>query len=91
MRELSRDAKGNTEIEFTAACKSESDIEFYAWDFDFDEKKGFMSSEILDKVGKQAHTFKAGVHTIAVKVVDNEGLESIETIKLKVNGVVKKV
>jgi hypothetical protein len=31
------------------------------------------------------------VHTVAVKVVDNEGLESIETIKLKVNGVVKKV
>jgi len=41
--------------------------------------------------GKQKHTFKAGVHTIAVKVMDDEGLESIETIKLKVNGVVKKV
>jgi len=30
-------------------------------------------------------------HTITVKVVDNEGLESIETVKLKVNGVVKKM
>jgi hypothetical protein len=35
--------------------------------------------------------FGAGVHTIAVKVVDNEGLESIETIKLKVNGEVEKL
>jgi hypothetical protein len=37
------------------------------------------------------YVFSAGVHTIAVKVVDNEGLESIETVKVKVNGVVKKV
>ena len=41
--------------------------------------------------GRQSHTFKAGVHTIAVKVVDNEGLESIETVRLKVNGVVEKM
>ena len=58
-------------------------------DFDYDEKKGFTPSTIIDKLGKQKYTFKAGTHTIAVKVVDNEGLESIETIKLKVNGVVK--
>jgi hypothetical protein len=31
-------------------------------------------------------TLKAGTHTIAVKVVDNEGLENMETIKLKING-----
>ena len=41
--------------------------------------------------GRQSHTFKAGVHTIAVKAVDNEGRESIETVKLKVNGVMKKM
>jgi len=89
MRELSRDAKGNCEIEFSAEGHSEAGIEFYAWDFDYDEEKGFKSMEILDKVGKQTRTFKAGAHTIAVKVVDNEGLESIEMIKLKVNGVVR--
>jgi len=33
----------------------------------------------------------AGMHTIAVKAVDNEGLESLETVQLKVNGVVKKL
>ena len=91
MREVSRNAWGSAEIEFIATGKSESGIEFYAWDFAFDEEKGFKPSEIMDKSGKQVHTFKAGVHTIAVKVVDNEGLESVELIKLKVNGVVKKL
>jgi hypothetical protein len=46
---------------------------------------------MIDKEGRQTHTFKAGVHEVAVKVVDNEGLESVEIITLKVNGVVKKV
>ena len=31
------------------------------------------------------------VHTIAVKVIDDEGLEIIETVKLKVNGVIQKL
>ena len=70
---------------------AEAGIEFYAWDFEYNEKKGFLPFTVIDKSGKQTHTFKAGVHVIAVKVVDNEGLESVETIKLKVNGVVKKV
>ena len=34
----------------------------------------------------QCHKFKAGLHHIAVKVVDNDGLENIEVVKLKVNG-----
>ena len=91
MREVSRDTKGNAVIEFIAEGKSESGIEFYTWDFDYDAEKGFQFFVIIDKVGKQVRTFKAGEHTIAVKVVDNEGLESVEIIKLKVNGVVKKV
>jgi DNA modification methylase len=90
-QELSRDAKGNCKIEFSTEGHSEAGIEFYAWDFDYDETKGFKPEALLDKSGKQTHTFKAGVHTVAVKIVDNEGLESIETINLKVNGVVKKV
>ena len=91
MREVSRDAKGGTKIEFIATGTSEAGIEFYAWDFDYDAEKGFQASLLVDKDGRQVHQFKAGVHTIAVKAVDNEGLESIETIKLKVNGVIKKV
>jgi hypothetical protein len=91
MRELSRNAKGNAEIEFTAQCQSVAGIEFFSWDFDYDAEKGFKATVMIDKEGKQSHAFKAGVHTIAVKVVDNEGLESIETVKLKINGVIRKL
>jgi hypothetical protein len=34
---------------------------------------------------------KAGIYHIAVKAVDNDGLENIETVKLKVNGVIEKI
>jgi PKD repeat protein len=88
---VSRDSKGNTVIEFIAKSKSEAGIEFFAWDFDYDAEKGFQASLLVDKDGRQVHQFKAGMHTIAVKTVDNEGLESVEIIKLKVNGVVKKI
>ena len=91
MRELSRSAKGNAEIEFTAQVRSKSKIEFYSWDFDYDAEQGFRASVMIDKAGRQTHMFKAGVHTVAVKVVDPEGLESIETVKLKINGVIKKL
>jgi hypothetical protein len=86
VNELSRDAKGVHEIEFIAFGQSESGIEFYSWDFEYNVEKGFRASVILDKEGKQLVKLKAGLHNVAVKVVDNNGLESIETIKLKVNG-----
>jgi len=91
MREVSRDTKGNAVIEFIAKGKSESGIEFYTWDFDYDVEQGFKFFVIIDKIGKQVHSFSAGEHIIAVKAVDNDGLESIETFKIKVNGVVKKL
>ena len=92
IRELSRDdEKGIREIEFVAAGQSEAGIEFYSWDFDYDNKKGFKASVMIDKEGRQSHLFKAGVHTIAVKAVDVEGFESLETVQLKVNGVIKKL
>ena len=83
-------AKNLSEIEFTAVGVSEAGIEFFAWDFDFDEAKGFKPEILIDKTGVQSHKFKAGQHKIAVKVVDNEGLDNIEVIKLKVNGEVKR-
>ena len=83
-------AKNLREIEVTASGVSEAGIEFYAWDFDFDEQKGFKPEILIDKTGVQTHKFKAGLHKIAVKVVDNEGLDNIEVIKLKVNGEVKR-
>jgi DNA modification methylase len=77
------------EIEFVATGQSEVGIEFYAWDFVYNEHS-FLPTVLLDKEGKQTYKFKAGEHKIAVKVVDNEGLENIEVIKLKVNGEIKR-
>jgi hypothetical protein len=74
------------QIEFTAVGESENGIEFYAWQFDY--KDAFSPEILFDKGGKQVRGFKAGEHHIAVKVVDNEGLESLEVVKLKINGVV---
>ena len=91
MRELSRDKKGNAEIEFSTKVHNGTEIDFFSWDFDYDPEKGFKASVFTDKEGRQTHTFKAGVYTIAVKAVDNDGLESVETVRLKVNGVVKKL
>ena len=77
------------QISFVAIGQSEAGIEFYAWDFTYNETN-FVPEILLDKTGKQTYLFKAGEHKIAVKVVDNEGLENIEVIKLKVNGVVQR-
>jgi hypothetical protein len=87
INELEKAGDGIRKIEFTACGNSLSGIEFYSWDFAYNaEKKKFKPSVIMDKEGKQIITLKAGTHNIAVKVVDNDGLENIETIKLKING-----
>jgi DNA modification methylase len=76
------------EIEFTAKGESEAGIEFFMWDFDFKEK--FNPEILFDKTGNQTWKFKAGLHKIAVKVIDNEGLENIEIVKIKVNGKIER-
>jgi site-specific DNA-methyltransferase (adenine-specific) len=86
------DEKGNRIIEFKAIGESEAGIEIFAWDWDYDvEKNIFKPETYIDKTGVQEHTFKPGVHNIAVKVIDNEGLDAVEIIRLKVNGVIKNV
>ena len=87
VNELSRDGKGVRQIEFIACGDSAAGIEFYSWDFNYDpEKKKFKAQVLLDKEGKQIVSLKAGTHHIAVKVVDNDGLENMEMVKLTVNG-----
>jgi len=54
------------------------------------EKSKFNPSVIMDKEGKQIIVLKTGTHNIAVKVVDNDGLENIEVVKLKINGEMKR-
>jgi DNA modification methylase len=91
INELDKDEKGNRKIELIAAGQSAASIEFYSWDFTYNAEKGFRPSIIIDKEGKQTQVFKTGIHTIAVKVVDNDGLENMEIIKLKINGVVEQI
>ncbi|MFN8297366.1 MAG: DNA methyltransferase [Chitinophagales bacterium] len=82
-----KDAKKLHELHFKATANSEAGIEFFSWDFDYDEtKKQFKPEVLLDKTGEQSFKFKAGLHHIAVKVFDNDGLENTEIIKIKVNG-----
>ena len=91
INDLGKDKKQIREIEFTATATSIADIEFYAWDFAYQADKGFKPQVLIDKTGKQQHKFKAGLHNIAVKVVDNDGLDNIEIIKLKVNGILEQL
>ncbi|MDR1417485.1 MAG: hypothetical protein LBJ57_08745, partial [Prevotellaceae bacterium] len=91
VNERSREASGIHEIEFAVTGKSTSGIEFYSWDFEYSEEKGFKPSVIMDREGVQRYSFRAGVHHIAVKVVDNDGLENIEVIKLKINGAIQQL
>ena len=91
INELEKDEKGNRKIEFIATGQSPAGIEFYSWDFTFDKNKGFKASVIIDKEGKQILNLKTGTHNIAVKVVDNDGLENTEVLELKINGVLRKL
>ena len=90
VNEVGRDKNNVRELEFIASGQSTAGIEFYSWDFNYQADKGFKPFIIIDKQGTQRHKFKAGVHNIAVKVVDNEGLDGIEIVKLKVNGTVER-
>jgi site-specific DNA-methyltransferase (adenine-specific) len=91
INELEKNEKGERKIELLATGQSSAGIEFYSWDFTYDKEKGFKPSIIIDKEGRQIQSFKTGIHTIAVKVMDNDGLENMETIKLKINGVVEQM
>jgi DNA modification methylase len=89
VKELSRDEKkGVRQIELIAVGDSPAGIEFYSWDFNYNKK--FKSTVIWDKEGKQIISLKPGTHNIACKVVDNDGLENMETVKLTINGTLKR-
>lgn len=91
LKDLGADEKGHREIEFTAIGESDAGIEMYSWDWDFSETSGFKPEILLDKAGLQVRKFKPGAYIIAARVFDNEGLESTEVIRLKVNGEIKRL
>lgn len=81
---------GMMEITFEAKADSPAGVEFYAWDFDYNGER-FKPEVLLDKEGRQIRKFSPGKYTIAVKAVDNDGLESTEVIRLKINGIVERI
>ena len=94
LTDLGKDAKGLHSISFQATGESAVGVEFYSWDFDYKDAGGrpdnsFKAEVLLDKIGAQTWKFKPGLHYVAVKVVDNDGLESVEVLKLKVNGTIE--
>ncbi len=88
--EASREADGMREIEFAAEAQSGAGVEFYSWDFGYDEERGFTPAVIMDKTGIQRAKFRAGAYTIAVKAVGSEGLENTELVRLKLNGTIER-
>ncbi len=89
VNDVGRDKKLQQIVEFKATAESEVGIEFYSWDFSYTESEGFKPDVIIDKEGFQSVKFKPGIHLIAVKVVDDDGIENVEIIKLKVNGIIE--
>ena len=87
--DLGLDDKEKREIKFNAVAKSK--IEFFQWDLNFKEEDGFNATEMIDKEGEQLYKFAEGTYVIACKAIDLDGIESVETIKLKVNGGVKNI
>ena len=80
---------GHYDIIFKAAGQSEAGIEFYSWDFHYNNSQ-FRAEVLFDKTGEQTWRYEPGHHVIAVKVIDKDGLENIEVIKLNLNAGVER-
>ncbi|MDR3183436.1 MAG: hypothetical protein LBT89_11080, partial [Planctomycetaceae bacterium] len=62
---------------------------FYSWDFSYNGKT-FKPDVLRETEGRVRYKFKSGSHCIAVKVIDNEGIEGLEVFTLNLNGKVKR-
>jgi DNA modification methylase len=89
--EKEKDADGNVIIEITATGESKAGVEFYSWDLNYDEETLFKPEIMRDTIGKIERTFAPGEYHIACKVVDADGLENMEVVKLRVNGFVLRI
>jgi site-specific DNA-methyltransferase (adenine-specific) len=79
----------HTDKEIAFIVTSKDNIELYQWDFDYTPEKGFKAEVLMDKEGKQTRVFTGGTHNIAVRAIDEDGIEAIEELTLIVNGGVK--
>ncbi|MDR0546332.1 MAG: hypothetical protein LBG77_01885 [Dysgonamonadaceae bacterium] len=66
-----------------AQAESISGIDFYSWDFNYDEAE-FQSDVIRDTVGVQEKKFAEGEHKVAVQATDKLGLKGMDKVKIKV-------
>jgi SAM-dependent methyltransferase len=75
-------------IEFIAKVTSNDGRQAvnYAWDFAYDRLSGFNAEDMICLDGRVVRELEAGVHEIAVKVVDDSGIENIEAARVVVNG-----
>jgi DNA modification methylase len=92
--ELSFEDKGLNDknqriIKLMAKCEKQA--EFFQWDFSYNPDDGFSADELLDKTGEQEVKLEKGENKIACKAIDLEGIETIEILKLKVNGIVENI
>jgi hypothetical protein len=78
---LSTDKKGLHNVQLVATAQSDCEIQFYSWDMDYKADLGFRPSILLDKKGEQTVSLKTGQHVLAVKVVNENGLEAIEILR----------
>jgi DNA modification methylase len=83
---IQKNVKGVWEVEFCAKGGSSAGIAMYSWDFHYNENDKFKAEILRDQTGIQRHTFTAGIHLIAAKTYDNDGLEGIDVVRLILNG-----
>ncbi|MCL1826921.1 MAG: hypothetical protein FWG20_02670 [Candidatus Cloacimonetes bacterium] len=89
--EKGKNTDGDVTIEITATGDSKAGVEFFSWDLNYDEGTLFKPDIMRDTTGKVERAFAPGEYNIACKVVDADGLENVEIVKLRVNGFVLRV
>ena len=75
--------EGQQHVNFIATGE---EIELWQWDWNYDETKGFTAEVLKDTEGKQTIILKSGKNEIAVRGIDQNGIDTIETLTLYSNG-----
>ncbi len=88
--DLEKTEKGHL-LKFEAYIETDKEIEFLTWDWDYgkDPEKPFDPEILFGKDFVLEKEIPAGEFQIACKVVDIDGIEAMEVVKIKVNGGVK--
>jgi DNA modification methylase len=88
--DLEKTKKGHL-LKFEALVETDKEIEFLAWDWDYgkDPEKPFDPEILFGKDFVLEKEIPAGEYQIACKIVDIDGIEAMEMVKVKVNGEVR--